>query len=178
MTIEEYLVWRKNFLALPLGKKLETPRGECIVGDSLFIEDDVRPNWHLKNRELEDAEFRLIMYSEDMSPEMHEKLYANDDKLYAAYKSLNLISLITNGKRRQSRKNIIQNSECCLTYWQLHDDTLTVISRSWDIQRAGLSDLVIANRVACVLNCARIRFVSLCSHVYTDRENIARRQDG
>lgn len=177
MNIENYLDWRQAFLKLPIGDDLSTPRGDCIVSDRIIIQDNVKPNWHLKNRKLEDAEFKLMFYGADMDKAMKDKLYGNDEELYQAYKSLNISSLVTNGKRRLSRKNIIFNKECCLCYWQLHGDMLTVISRSWDIQRAGLSDLVIINRIAQLLDCKRIYVIGLCNHVYKDRENIARRHD-
>lgn len=177
MNIENYLDWRQAFLKLPIGDDLSTPRGDCIVSDRIIIQDNVKPDWHLKNRALEDAEFKLMFYGADMDKTMKDKLYGNDEELYQAYKSLNISSLVTNGKRRLSRKNIIFNKECCLCYWQLHGDMLTVISRSWDIQRAGLSDLVIINRIAQLLDCKRIYVIGLCNHVYKDRENIARRHD-
>lgn len=177
MDICEYLEWRQAFLAKPIGTSLNTPRGKCIVGKSFTIDSPVRPNYHLKNRELEDAEYNLIYHGQDMSKEWKDKLYGDDDALYEAYKSLNIASLLTNGKRRMSRKNIIFNKECCLCYWQLHGDWLTVISRSWDIQRAGMSDLIIVNRAAIDLGCKFFRIVTLCNHVYEDREHIARRND-
>ena len=131
----------------------------------------------MQNRDLEDAEFNLIFHGQDMTPEWRDKLYGNDDDLYNAYKSLHVETLATNGKRRLSRKNIIFNKECCLCYWQLHGQELTVISRSWDIQRAGLSDLILVNRAAQMLGCKMFRIVTLCNHVYEDRNTIARRHD-
>lgn len=177
MDICEYLEWRQAFLAKPTGHHLNTPRGGCIVGRDFTIHSVTRPDWHLKNRELEDAEFNLMMYGQDPTPEWKEKLYGDDAPLYLAYKGLHLESLTKNGKRRLSRKNIIFNKECCLCYWQLHGDELTVISRSWDIQRAGLSDLILVNRIALELGCKTFRLVTLCNHVYDNRDTIARRQD-
>lgn len=176
MNIHEYLEWRNKFLTAPIGRPLKTPRGNCIVGESFTIENEVIPDWHLRNRQLEDAEYTLIMFGQDMSPDWKERLYGNDTELYNAYKSLNIHSLITNGKRRMSRKNIIFNRECCLCYWQLHGDTLTVISRSLDVQRAGVSDMVIVNRAAIELGCKQFKVVTLCNHVYENRDVIARRQ--
>lgn len=175
--IDSYLAWRKDVLYLPVGELLDTPRGECTVAEDFVIIDDVCPGLHMNNRELEDAEYNLIMHGTDQTPEWKKALYHNDDELYQAYKSLNIASLATNGKRRDSRKNIIFNAECCLCYWQLRGDTLRVISRSWDLQRAGFSDLVIVNRAAHELGCKKIMILSLCGHVYTDREHIARRKD-
>ena len=136
-TISDYLAWRDTQLRCGTGQPLDTPRGHCQVYDKVIIQDTVRPDWHMKNREIEDAEFRLLFYGTDMQPGMRERLYSNDDDLYNAYKSLRLVTLGTNGKRRNSRKNIIYRNECCLCYWQLHGDTLIVISRSWDLQRAA-----------------------------------------
>ena len=178
MDIGEYLEWRQAFLQKPIGTPLNTPRGKCIVGKSFTIDSLVRDNYHMKNRELEDAEYNLIYHGQDMSKEWKDKLYGDDNELYKAYKSLNISSLLTNGKRRMSRKNIIFNKECCLCYWQLHGDCLTVISRSWDIQRAGISDLILVNRIAKDLGCKFFRIVTLCNHVYEDREHIARRTNG
>lgn len=175
MDICEYLEWRQAFLQSPVGRPLNTPRGKCIVGKSFTLNWKARPDWHMKNRELEDAEFNLIYHGEDMNSDWKEKLYGNDEPLYQAYKSLHVETLLTNGKRRLSRKNIIFNKECCLCYWQLHGDELTVISRSLDVQRAGLSDLVIVNRIAVELGCSSCQLVTLNNHVYLDRDNIARR---
>lgn len=175
MDLSEYLEWRQAFLLGPVGRPLNTPRGKCIVGKSFTLDWTVRPNWHLRNRELEEAEFNLIYYGKDMSPEWKEKLYGDDDELYEAYKTLHVGSLINNGKRRMSRKNIVFNKDCCLCYWQLHGDTLTVISRSLDVQRAGISDLVIINRAAKLLDCKDVHLVTLCNHVYKNRDTIARR---
>lgn len=176
MNIHEYLEWRNKFLTAPIGRLLSTPRGNCTVGESFTVEDAVRPDWHLKNKELEDSEYNLIFKGQDMTPDWRAKLYGNDDDLYNAYKSLHIETLLTNGKRRLSRKNIIFNRECCLCYWQLHGDTLTVISRSLDVQRAGISDMVIINRAAIELGCNRFKVVTLCNHVYENRDVIARRQ--
>lgn len=175
MNIQEYKEWRTSWLKKPTGPKLNTPRGKCTVGMNFEIYDKVRFDLHLKDRELEDAEFNLMFHGIDQSPEMKAKLYGDDEPLYRAYKSLNIHSLVTNGKRRMSRKNIIYNRECCLCFWHLHGDTLTVVSRSWDIQRAGLSDLVIINRAAIELNCTKFRIITMCNHVYDNRETIARR---
>lgn len=175
MNLTEYTKWRQAFLNSPVGHPLSSPRGNCIVGESFTIENEVVPGWHLKNKDLEDAEYNLIMFGQDMTPEWRERLYGNDDELYEAYKSLNVISLIKNGKRRLSRKNIIFNKECCLCYWQLHGDTLTVISRSLDVQRAGLSDIVIINRAAIELGCTNFKIITLCNHVYENRDVVARR---
>lgn len=177
MDIAEYLEWRRAFLTNPIGRPLDTPRGKCIVGRDFTIDALVRHGWHMKNKDLEDAEFNLIFYGKDMLPDWRAKLYGNDDELYEAYKSLHIETLATNGKRRLSRKNIIFNKECCLCYWQLHGTNLTVISRSWDIQRAGLSDLILVNRAAQMLGCKTFKLVTLCNHVYENRDVIARRMD-
>lgn len=177
MTLLEYMAWRDRFLSgHEPGRLLNTPRGECLVGEQFMINCEVLDDWHLKNRELEDAEFNLIYFGGDMEPEWKEKLYGDDSDLYLAYKSLNLRTLKTNGKRRNSRKNIYFNKECCLCYWQLHGTELYVVSRSLDLQRAGKSDLVLINRVAKELGCKKWTLVCLCPHVYTDREHIARRK--
>jgi hypothetical protein len=179
--IETYKLWRKQWLAQTDGQILDTPRGPCIVGPRLHIVDNVQPDWHMKDRAIEDAEYNLIYIGQDMEPAMKAKLYGDDEKLYREYKSLSIVRLgmrvASKEKRPESRKNIIFNKECCLAYWQLHKDTLTVISRSWDIQRAGLSDLVIVNRVAAALHCAKFELISLCTHAYVDRDHIARRYD-
>lgn len=179
--IETYKDWRANWLKNTSGVPLETPRGPCVVGPRLHITDLVKPNWHMHNRAIEDAEYDLIYIGRDMTPEMKERLYGDDEKLYQAYKSLGIVRLgtwVASGeKRAESRKNIIFNKECCLAYWQLHRDSLTVISRSWDIQRAGISDLVIVNRIAEALHCNRFELISLCTHAYCDRDHIARRND-
>lgn len=176
MNLTQYFRWRERFLS---GKEpcrpLSTPRGDCQVGEQLYISDHVCPGWHLDNRALEDAEFNLIFTGTDMSPEWRAKLYGNDDDLYNAYKSLKLQTLATNGKRRFSRKNIYFNKECCLCFWQLHGDELYVVSRSLDVQRAGKSDLVLINRVAHDLGCTKWSLTCLCPHVYNDRTHIARR---
>lgn len=177
LSIPEYLEYRNNILRLPVGDIVDTPRGECTVIDDFVVMDDVRPDWHMKNRELEDAEYNLIMHGIEQTPEWKAKLYENDEQLYQAYKSLMVASLTTNGKRRNSRKNIIFNRKCCLCYWQLRGNTLRVVSRSWDIQRAGISDLIIVNRAAAELGCKRFMLYSFCGHVYTNRDTIARRKD-
>lgn len=179
--IDTYKVWRKQWLADTSGVPLDTPRGPCIVGPRLHICDTVQHDWHMKDRAIEDAEFNLIYIGQDMDKVMKDKLYGDDEKLYQAYKSLNIVRLgirvATKEKRAESRKNIIFNKECCLAYWQLHRDMLTVISRSWDIQRAGISDLVIVNRIAEALHCNQFELISLCTHAYCDRNHIARRND-
>lgn len=171
---DEYLFWRAETLHSPNGTPLMTPRGKCLVLESFLLEIPVA-DWGLRNSELEDAEFNLIFYGEDQPEDWKERLYGNDDDLYKAYKSLHVAMLTENGKRRMSRKNIIFNKECCLTWWQLHGDTLTVISRSLDLQRAGLSDPVIINRAAKKLGCKKWRLISLCTHIYENRGVIARR---
>lgn len=173
---DAYLKWREKVLAKPVGTSLDTPRGRCTVLDSFILEMPVE-DWHLKNRALEDEEFNLMFMGEDQSILWRSKLYGDDDDLYKAYKSLHVAMLTRNGKRLMSRKNIIFNKECCLTWWQLHGDMLTVISRSLDIQRAGISDPVIINRAAQELGCKRWRLISLCTHVYDNRDTIARRND-
>ena len=179
--IETYKVWRKQWLADTSGVLLDTPRGPCIVGPRLHICDTVQRDWHMKDRAIEDAEYDLIYIGRDMAPEMKERLYGDDEKLYQAYKCLGIVRLgtwVASGeKRAESRKNIIFNKECCLAYWQLHKDSLTVVSRSWDIQRAGISDLVLVNRIAASLHCKTFELISLCTHAYCDRDHIARRND-
>ena len=177
MNLEEYIRWRDNFLANPKGRLLQSPRGECTVGEQFMIKNDVVPGLHLGNTELEEAEYRLIFWGDDMAPEWKERLYGQDDELYNEYKSLHIFTLVNNGKRRLSRKNIIFNKECCLCYWQLHGDELYVVSRSLDLQRAGRSDIIIINRAAQALGCTKWTLVCLNPHVYTDRSTIARRKD-
>lgn len=177
MTIDDYFTWRKNWLAHTTGSLLDTPRGKCIVCDDIIIRDTVRPDWHMANRDIEDAEYNLIYNGMDMPSAMYSRLYDNDAELYEAYKSLKVCTLLTNGKRRASRKNIIFNRETCLCYFQLQGSRLIVISRSWDIQRAGLSDLYVVNRIAESLGCTHFVFYCLCPHVYVDRNHIARRND-
>lgn len=158
------------------GRILQTPRGECGVVSQIMVQSDIVNDFHMKDFEIENAEFNLIYFGLDMSADMKTRLYGDDDSLYNEYKSLQVRTLATNGKRRDSRKNIIFNKQCCLSWWQLHGDELYVVSRSLDLQRAGLSDVVIINRVARQLGCKRWTFVGLCNHVYTDRTKIARRQ--
>lgn len=176
MNLEQYIRWRENFLANPKGRLLQSSRGECTVGEKLMITNDVVPGLHLDNKGLEEAEYRLIFWGEDMTPEWKDRLYGQDDDLYNAYKSLKLFSLVNNGKRRLSRKNIIFNKECCLCYWQLHGDELYVVSRSLDVQRAGKSDIILINRAAIALGCTNWTLICLNPHVYTDRSTIARRK--
>lgn len=176
MDIAEYLEWRRGFMANPIGQELNSSRGKCIVGRDLTIDALVRHGWHMQNRELEDAEFNLIFHGQDMSPEWRQRLYENDDILYDAYKSLRIDQFLK-CERRTSRKNIIFNRECCLCYWQLRGNNLTVISRSWDIQRAGISDLIIVNRIAGELGCKSFTIITLNNHIYENRDVIARRQD-
>jgi len=173
MNIEQYLQWRQDWLKSPVGHNLLSHRGECIVGKRFIIEDKVRQDFHLKNRALEDAEFNLLFFGKDMDQAMKDRLYENDYDLYEAYKSLRVERLKL--KRRTSRKNIVFNSECCLCFWHLYRDTLTVMSRSWDIKTAGLSDLVIINRAALELDCDRIQVITLNNHVYKDTTKVARR---
>ena len=116
MNLKQYIEWREEFLNTPKGRLLMSPRGECIVGEQLMIANETLDDYHLKNRELEDAEYELIFYGKDMSDEWKSRLYGDDDDLYNAYKSLNVHSLVNNGKRRLSRKNIIFNKACCLCY--------------------------------------------------------------
>lgn len=176
MNLEQYFRWRDRFLSgQEPTRQLSSSRGECQVGEQLFISDNVLPDWHLNNKALEDAEFNLMFNGIDMSPEWKAKLYENDDNLYDAYKSLNLRTLATNGNRRFSRRNIYFNKECCLCFWQLHGNELYVISRSLDVLHAGKSDLVLVNRVANELGCNKWLLVCLCPHVYNDRTKIARR---
>lgn len=177
MNLEEYIKWRQEFLANPKGRLLQSPRGECTVGEQFMITSPVIGDLHLGNTELEESEYRLIFWGDDMAPEWKERLYGQDDDLYNAYKSMKIFSLVNNGKRRWSRKNIIFNKECCLCYWQLHGDELYVVSRSLDLQRAGRSDIVIVNRAAQALGCSKWTLVCLNPHAYTDRSTIARRKD-
>jgi hypothetical protein len=174
MNIDEYLAWRKSWLVNTTGTALDSTRGRCIVAHDIVIENNVRPEYHLKNRELEDAEYNLIFNGTDIEPVMKDKLYGDDETLYQAYKQLN-ISSFKNVKRRDSRNNIIFNKTCCICYWQLAGDRLIVISRSWDIQRAGISDLVIVNRIAHELNCKSFLIHCFNPHAYTNRDRIARR---
>lgn len=176
MNLNEYIKWREEFLDAPKGRVLMSPRGECIVGEQLMITSETLEDYHLRNHELEDAEYGLIFDGKDMSDEWKTRLYGDDDDLYNAYKSLNVHSLISNGKRRLSRKNIIFNKECCLCYWQLHGDELYVVSRSLDVQRAGKSDIIIVNRIAHDLGCTKWIMMCLNPHIYTDRSTIARRR--
>lgn len=177
MKLDEYLIWRDEMLMLDRpGHLLDTPRGECSVVSQIMVQNEARRDWHMRQRAIEDAEFNLIYLGLDMDPAMKEKLYGDDEDLYQEYKSLNLRSLTTNGKRRNSRKNIIFNKACCLCFWQLHADELYVVSRALDLQHAGKSDLVLVNRVAEQLGCSRWTFVGLCNHIYTDRTKVARRK--
>lgn len=172
MNIKEYLAWRDLYLKQPEGQIFMSNRGSCVIGPSFTIEDVVRDDWHMRARDIEDAEFNLIYFGADQPEVIKARLYDKDEALYNSYKQLKIERLKLGD--RKSRKNIICVPECCLCYWQVFNDTLIVISRSWDIQRAGLSDLVIANRVAKMLDCKYLRFVTLNNHVYLDREHIAR----
>ena len=96
------------------------------------------------------------------------------DALLAAYRKLDLERHF-NQKRRLSRSNVVCVPECCLCYWQQHDQHLTVVSRSLDVKRAGLSDLVIVNRIALAQRCTTFTFHAVCPHIYTDSSKIARR---
>lgn len=177
MNIEDYIRWRHHRLQNTHGVDVDTPRGPCKVFTPISITDCCVPPFHIKNKDLEDTEYNLIYHGIDMSPEWKEKLYGNDDALYDAYKSLNISTLATNGKRRFSRKNIIFNKECCLCYWQLFGNQLFVISRSLDVQRAGLSDLAIVSRAAFDLGCTAFTLQVLIPHVYNNRTEIARRHN-
>lgn len=176
MNIADFKTWRKQELERDLSSadKLIGARGPYVTLERIKIEDTVQPDLHLKNRAIEDAEFELVFNSKDPSPEMREKLYGNDDALYEAYKSLHIASF-ANVKRRESRNNVIVRKECCLCYWQLFCDELIVVSRSWDIQRAGLSDVVIVNRIAHELGCKRFSIYTLNNHIYENRDTVARR---
>ena len=177
LSLQEYLQWRQEVLSLDKpGRVLQTPRGECSVVSQVMVQSEVVNDFHMKNFEIENAEFNLIYFGIDMDKDMKTRLYGDDEALYNEYRSLNIRSLANNGKRRDSRKNIIFNKQCCLSWWQLHGDELYVVSRSLDLQRAGLSDVVLVNRIARQLGCKRWAFVGLCNHVYTDRTKIARRK--
>ena len=177
LSLQEYLQWRQEVLNHDKpGHVLQTPRGECSVVNQVMVQSEVLNDFHMKNFEIENAEFNLIYFGIDMDKDMKTRLYGDDEALYNEYRSLNIRSLANNGKRRDSRKNIIFNKQCCLSWWQLHGDELYVVSRSLDLQRAGLSDVVLVNRVARQLGCKHWTFVGLCNHVYTDRTKIARRK--
>lgn len=177
LSLQEYLQWRQEVLAADKpGRVLQTPRGECSVVSQVMVQSEVLDDFHMKDFDIENAEFNLIYFGLDMDKDMKTRLYGDDEGLYKDYRSLNIRSLVTNGKRRDSRKNIIFNKYCCLSWWQLHGDELYVVSRSLDLQRAGLSDVVLVNRIARQLGCKRWTFVGLCNHVYTDRTKIARRK--
>ena len=176
LSLNEYLEWRKSVLAEPNGRKLQTPRGECTVVNQIMVQSEVVYDFHMKDFEIENAEFNLIFFGIPMDKNMKTRLYGDDEALYNEYLSLNIRSLANNGKRRDSRKNIIFNKQCCLSYWQLHGEELYVVSRSLDLQRAGLSDVVLVNRIARQLGCKRWTFVGFINHVYTDRTKIARRK--
>ena len=90
MDLCEYLEWRQEFLSNPVGRPLQTPRGSCVVGKSFTLDWVVRDNWHLRNRQLEDAEFELIYHGKDMDPYWKDRLYGDDEELYQAYKSLRI----------------------------------------------------------------------------------------
>jgi hypothetical protein len=178
LSLQEYLRWRGEILALKCpGRVVQTPRGECSVFNQVMVRNEVVDDLHMQNFDIENAEFNLIYFGLDMDKDMKNRLYGDDEDLYNEYRSLNIRSLATNGKRRDSRKNIIFNKQCCLSWWQLHGDELYVVSRSLDLQRAGLSDVVLVNRIARQLGCTRWTFVGLINHVYTDRTKIARRKD-
>lgn len=175
-TIGEYRFWRKQMLADPPDDIIETARGTCHRLEPFIVHDHVDPDFHIKARDIEDAEFALIYHGKIIDPATIACLYENDDTLLTAYRKLGLERHL-NQKRRFSRNNVVCVPECCLCYWQQHDQRLTVISRSLDVQRAGLSDLAIVNRIALAQLCTTFTFHAVCPHIYTDSSKIARRSD-
>ena len=178
--ISTYTLWREKTLASGIehtGLRLQSPRGEYVKADQFVLATQVDQDFGLKNKEIEDAEFNLIMWGIEPSKEMYDKLYKDDRKLYDAYRSLEVATLATNGKRRDSRSNIVFNKRCCLCYFQLFADTLIVISRSLDLLRAGKSDIAVVNRIAQRLGCQRFTFICLNPHIYVDATKVARRTD-
>lgn len=173
-TIDEYKAWRKQMLANPPDDIIKTPRGTCHRLKPFIVHDRADSDFHLKSMEIEDAEFALVYHNKITNPTIIARLYENDDALLAAYRKLDLERHF-NQKRRLSRSNVVCVPECCLCYWQQHDQHLTVVSRSLDVKRAGLSDLVIVNRIALAQRCTTFTFHAVCPHIYTDSSKIARR---
>lgn len=173
-TLGEYREWRKQMLAEPAGDTIETPRGSCIRLEPFIIYGKSNADFGIHANHIVDAEYALIFRNKIIDQAVIDKLYENDDALLAAYRKLDLERRF-NEKRRFSRKNIVCVPECCLSYWQLHDQHLTVVSRSLDIQRAGLSDIAVVKRVALAMCASTFTFHAVCPHIYNDRTKIARR---
>lgn len=175
MTIDDYMNWRKSVLfdadSFP---KIETRRGMCSVVSNFIIFDNVDKNRHMLNTQIEDAEFNLIYYGKEQSPKIKEQLYKDDDEMYNAY--LNLRICRFKNAITSSRNNVICEPKCCMNYWQLYLDTLFVVSRSLDLRCAGISDIIVANRIAAELGAQKLHIVAIAPHIYTDRKNIARRK--
>ena len=177
MTIDDYMNWRKNILLFDTDSfpKIETRRGMCGVVSNFIIFDNVDKNRHMLNTQIEDAEFNLIYYGKEPSPETKERLYKDDDEMYNAY--LNLRICRFKNAITSSRNNVICEPKCCMNYWQLYLDTLFVISRSLDLKCAGISDIIVANRIAAELGARKLHITAIAPHIYIDRKNIARRKN-
>ena len=103
---------------------------------------------------------------------LSKDLYANDDDLLSAYKSLHLETLLSIDKH--SRNAVIANKQCCCCLWQRIDNTLIVYSRSMDIRSAGKSDCFLVSEIAKRLGVTDWLLVCAQVHIYKDT-TIARR---
>ena len=70
LSLEEYLEWRKSVLAEPKGRKLQTPRGECTVVNQVMVQSEVIYDFHMKDFEIENAEFNLIFFGIPMDKQI------------------------------------------------------------------------------------------------------------
>lgn len=171
--VKSYIEWRAQQLKRPTGNIYQTRRGEFVAVPQFTVQDTVQPDWHLHNRSIEDAEFNLIWDGTITNKLVIDALYENDDELLNNYKSLHICNLAN--RKMSSRNNVICNTACCLSYWQLINDTFITVSRSLDLRCAGLSDVIIVNRIAHMLGCKQFVFIANCPHIYTNDNKIARR---
>lgn len=171
--LAEYISWKNAMLRSPHGERITSKRGEYIQLHAFVITDIVNPDFHLKNKRIENAEFSLILDGKIYDAETINYLYENDDELLAAYKRLRIRRFADCNKK--SRNNVICEPKCCLAYWQINCDELSVVSRSLDMCRAGLSDVVVVNQAACLLGCKQFNITVVSPHIYMDKTKIARR---
>jgi len=136
----------------------------CIHSYDRINPDDLSPTAR--------AEFDLVWNGAINVKSIIDKLYEYDEQLLAAYKKLNVHNL--SGKDK-SRNNVTVVAECCLAYWSFVNGRLTVISRSMDIQRAGITDALVVAACAHKLGAAEWMLVNLHPHVYQRRDVVARR---
>lgn len=178
MNVDEWVKHRSNLLYyhdnLP---KITGRRGEYYAAEPVVLRSTTdgfkyEPSDNLK--QIVNAEFSIAYNGELIDRELVlDKLYFGDTYLLGAYLNLHLKNL---ENKDLSRNNIILAPYCCLCSWQLFSCTLFVKSRSLDLKAAGLSDLLLVNKVAKALNAVCWQLSIDVPHIYVDDTKIARRK--